>query len=82
MVGTKPGWKTSEFWLTVVTNLIGILGMEKGSVPAQYQPYVIAALTVLNAVYTVARTFIKQTDSTVTTTSDSPATVTTTSVSR
>lgn len=78
MTGTKPGWKTSEFWMTLMTNVIGMLGMAKGIVPPQYQPYVIGALTVLNSVYTIARTFIKQSPSPVTTTATAGTTTTTT----
>ena len=78
MTGTKPGWKTTEFWMTLMTNLIGVLGMAKGAVPPQYQPYVIGALTVLNSVYTIARTFIKQTPTATVATVSGPAVVTTT----
>ena len=78
MTGTKPGWKTSEFWITLLVNTIGVLGVLQGSVPPADAKYVVMALTVLNSVYTVARTFIKQTASVDTTTVAGPATVTTT----
>ena len=74
----KPGYQTSEFWLTLLTNAITMLGMVKGNIPQQYQPYAIAALTILNSVYTVARTFIKQAPAITDTTVAGPATVTTT----
>ena len=59
MNGTKPGWKTSEFWITLLMNVIGALTLIKGIVPAPYSAYVIVALTVLNSVYTIARSFVK-----------------------
>jgi hypothetical protein len=74
----KPGWQCSEFWLTLMTNLIGVLGMAKGVVPPQYQGYVAVALVVLNGVYTTARTLVKNQASTTTTTVTGPAIVTTT----
>jgi hypothetical protein len=75
MVQIKAGWKTSEFWMTLLTNVIGMLGMAKGIVPSQDVPYVVMALTVLNSVYTIARTFIKQA-APMTTTTTGPATTT------
>lgn len=78
MVGTKPGYKTTEFYVTLLSNIIGVLGIIKGTVPPQYAGYVVMALTVLNSVYTIARTFIKQGDASGTTVIAGPATVTTT----
>jgi hypothetical protein len=74
----KAGFKTSEFWVTLLSNVIGILGVIKGVVPPQYAPWVVGALTVLNSVYTVARTFVKQQAPMTATTVVGPATVTTT----
>jgi hypothetical protein len=78
VIGTKPGWQTSEFWLTLITNLVGVLGMAKGIVPPQYQGYIAVALIVLNGVYTTARTLIKNQGAMTATTTVGPATVTTT----
>jgi hypothetical protein len=79
MVQVKAGWRTSEFWVTMLSNVIGILGIVKGTVPPQYAGYVVMALTVLNSVYTVARSFVKTTVPTVaTTTVAGPATTTVT----
>lgn len=61
MNGTKPGWKTSEFWLTAITNVIGVVGALKGIIPANYATI---ALTVLNSVYAIVRSFVKTSDPT------------------
>ncbi len=75
----SPGWKTTEFWMNALLHVITVLGVLKGIVPAQYVPYVIGALTILDSVYTVSRTFLKQTNAISTTTSGgTPGTVTTT----
>lgn len=52
----KPGWKTSEFWLTVIFNLVTILGTLKGVIPANIGT---VALTVLNSVYGLIRAITK-----------------------
>lgn len=54
---TKPGYKTTEFWLTIVSNAIMILGALDGKI----DPKVAAiALAVLNGVYTALRGYVKK----------------------
>lgn len=52
----KPGYKTTEFWLTVITNIVTVIGAIKGLIPANVATI---ALTVLNAIYGVIRTLAK-----------------------
>lgn len=52
----KPGWKTSEFWLTVITNLVTVIGTLHGVI----SPNVAAiALASLNGVYGIIRAITK-----------------------
>lgn len=58
---SKPGWQTTEFWLTLVAVLVGFLQsqnlFESGSIWSQL---LIVAVTVLGALgYQVSRTLIK-----------------------
>jgi len=53
---TKPGWKTSEFWMTTATTGLTLLGATQGFIPADYATVAVAALT---AVYTICRTLNK-----------------------
>ncbi len=46
----KPGWKTTEFWLTLVTTAWTMFG---GMVP---EPYNAILATVITSIYTAART--------------------------
>lgn len=52
----KSGWKTSEFWMTVVSNLITIVGALKGVIPAETAAVIVA---VLNGLYTIGRDVVK-----------------------
>lgn len=56
MNGVTPGWKTTEFWVTMLGNLITAVGMLKSVIPANVGTIV---LGVLNSVYTVVRGFVK-----------------------
>jgi hypothetical protein len=55
----KAGWKTTEFWVTVVINLISVVGVLKGILPAQTAAIILA---VLDGLYGVLRTLIKEPD--------------------
>ena len=56
---TKPGWKTTEFWLTVVANLLTVATVAKGMM----KPDVAAVtLAVLNGAYATLRSLVKQPD--------------------
>lgn len=61
----KPGWKTSEFWLTNLVVLIGILmgsgAFGEGHLVMQVAGYALAALQALG--YTAARANVKRTAS-------------------
>lgn len=52
----KPGYQTTEFWLTVVSNGILIVTAMKGSIPADKAATILA---VLNGVYATLRTISK-----------------------
>ena len=44
MEGTKPGWKTSEFWLTVLgTTLPTLIGAGAGVIPPKWATIILAA---------------------------------------
>lgn len=52
----KPGWKTTEFWLNVATQMGTLWGAVHGFVPAEAA----AIISIVGAaVYTVARTIVK-----------------------
>lgn len=50
---SKPGWKKSEFWLTILTNIITIVGSLQGVIPPETAAIILA---VVNAIYSVLRT--------------------------
>lgn len=52
----KSGWKTSEFWLTILSNLITIAGALNGIIDPKTAAIVLA---VLNGLYTTLRTVAK-----------------------
>jgi hypothetical protein len=52
----KAGWKTSEFWLTILSNLITIAGALQGVIDPKTAAVVLAAL---NGVYTTVRGIVK-----------------------
>lgn len=52
----KSGYKTSEFWLVVVSNLIAIVGALNGVLDPKTAAI---ALAVLNGVYSTLRTIAK-----------------------
>ena len=58
MEGTnKPGWKTTEFWLVVISNLITIIIALNGVISPEKATTII---TILNGVYAVLRSLVKQ----------------------
>ena len=56
MNGPKPGYKTTEFWLTLLGNLVTIVGNLKGIIPGQAAAI---ALVVLDGVYGIMRGLVK-----------------------
>lgn len=56
MDGTKPGWKTTEFWLTVASQVATIWGSVQGFIPPKYA---VIATSVGTAIYTILRTLAK-----------------------
>lgn len=59
----KSGWRTTEFWLVIVSNLLTIAGALQGVIGAETAAVIVA---VLNGIYGVLRTIAKK-DLTVTT---------------
>lgn len=57
MEGTKPGYKTTEFWLNILTNIITIVGTLKGVIPEQTAAIIIASA---NGIYGVVRAIAKK----------------------
>lgn len=44
MDGTKPGWKTTEFWLTLLgTTIPTLIGASSGAIPGKWAAVVLAA---------------------------------------
>ena len=56
-MAVKAGIKTTEFWLTMITNLITIVGSLKGVLDPQVSAIILAAA---NGVYGVIRAMAKQ----------------------
>lgn len=52
----KSGWKTSEFYLTILSNLITIAGALQGVIDPKTAAIILA---VLNGLYTTLRTIAK-----------------------
>jgi hypothetical protein len=49
---TKPGWKTTEFWMTIAANLAAIIGAFADMLPPEKAVLLIAAS---NGLYAIAR---------------------------
>ncbi len=57
LAAAKPGWKTSEFWLTTVANLVGIL-LASGAIPDESgfgKSLGLAAIVLVTMGYTASR---------------------------
>ena len=54
--GVKPGVKTSEFWMTLITSLFGAGGMFVGVIPEHVGAIIMAVVT---AAYTISRALAK-----------------------
>jgi hypothetical protein len=57
----KTGYKTTEFWVTILGNIAGVVLAIHGLIPA----YIVAVLASSIPVYVVARTIVKMTPTTV-----------------
>lgn len=57
MDGSKPGYKTTEFWMHLLTNATTIVGALQGVIPPQTAAVILA---VANGVYGVLRTIAKK----------------------
>lgn len=53
----KPGYKTTEFWMSVLASASGLIGQIQGSIP---EPWGVVAATIITAAYTVARAIAKK----------------------
>lgn len=54
---TKPGFKTSEFWLIIATNVAGILAAVGGALPAEKAGML---LVISNGIYAISRGLAKK----------------------
>ena len=52
----KSGWRTSEFWMTIVTQVLAVVAALNGVLDPKTAATIVA---VLNAVYAVLRTLAK-----------------------
>ena len=61
VVGSKPGWKTTEFWMSFAAVVLGALGASGMlAIDSLWAKIVGGALSVLAALgYTASRTFLK-----------------------
>ena len=57
----KPGWKTSEFYLHIISILVVIGSAATPLIPAAAFPWLAGAAVFLSTAYTVARTVAKAT---------------------
>ena len=60
---TKPGYLTSEFWIVIATNVLGIMqlvGLDPYTLSDSSNKYVVGALAFLNGLYAVGRGKAKQ----------------------
>lgn len=61
---TKPSIKTSEFWITAITNVLALLQLNGVNVVADIHnsqnKYVLIGLAILNAGYAISRGQAKQ----------------------
>lgn len=55
-VGSKPGWKTTEFWLTVLSQIGTVVSAFQGSLSPKNAAIISAALT---GIYGIVRAFTK-----------------------
>jgi len=82
MNGTKPGYKTTEFWLQVALQIGNLWGAVSGFVPAKYS---VIIATIGAAVYNIGQIVLKtvttvqqaKSESTTVTTSEPVTTITT-----
>jgi len=54
---TKPGYRTTEFWLTLVSNVASVLAMVSGVLPPKYG---VPVMAVSNMLYAILRTLVKE----------------------
>ena len=60
---TKPGPQTTEFWITLLTNLLGVaqlVGLDPYQLGNSSNKYVVGSLALLNGLYAVGRGKAKQ----------------------
>ncbi len=80
----KPGWKTTEFWMTVATQASVLWGVVHGFVPSPWNVIVPVAASSLYAICATVRKAVSdiqaaKAQTTTTTVTPAPAVVTTTS---
>lgn len=58
--GMKPGWQSTEFWLTILANVATIAGAFSGLIPMPYGAIAAAAAPVISSiVYSASRGKVK-----------------------
>lgn len=57
MTNAKPGYLTTEFWMTILTNIVTLVGALKGVIPDQAAAIILASA---NGIYGVVRAITKQ----------------------
>lgn len=53
----KSGWKTTEFWITLITACNGLVGQYSGFIP---EPYGLIITSVVGAAYSISRGLAKK----------------------
>lgn len=56
----KAGYKTSEFWLVTITNIIAVLQSMITDMSGIQRVYIMIAISALNALYAYLRTRAKE----------------------
>jgi len=56
MIQKTRGWKTTEFWLAILSNLVTVIGALKNVIPADKAAMYIG---IINAIYGITRTIGK-----------------------
>lgn len=57
MKDTKPGWQTTEFWLTIFTNAGSLVGTYGGFIP---EPWGLIVGAIVTAGYQISRGLAKK----------------------
>jgi hypothetical protein len=56
---SKPGIKTTEFWVTIFTNIIGLIQVSTTTLDSSTNKWVVIGLAVINGLYAASRGIAK-----------------------